>query len=105
MRRRNFLTGLGATTLLGRRPAAGSPGEASVTDAEGGSARNLQATGEVSWEEYGTRTEARLAYWGKHGRAPTESVILRGKRQLFVDNYVVEHVDNLTKTLHQAGET
>ena len=104
MRRRHFLTGLGATTLLGRRPAAGSPGKASVTEMDGGSAGNFQATGEVSWEEYGTRTEARLAHWGKHGRAPTESVILRGKRQLFVDNYVVEHMDNLTKTLHQPAK-
>src|SRR5262249_40356206 len=101
MRRRHFLTSLGATTVLCRRSAAPSaiPGFAASTKSR--LAQNLHATGEVTWEEYGTSTAARLAYWGKHGGAPVESVIMTGKRQLFVDNYVVEHMDDLTKTLHQ----
>src|SRR5262249_16165739 len=59
---------------------------------------------ETTWEEYGTSTAARLAHSEKHGKAPIESVVIIGKRQLFVDNYVVEHMDNLTKTLHQPAK-
>ena len=54
----------------------------------------------IGWEEYGSNTEAR---YRARGYQPMESVILpRGKRQLLVDNYVVEHMDdNLRKILHQ----
>jgi hypothetical protein len=35
------------------------------------------------------------------GRWPMESFLLRGNRQLLVDNLVIEHMDNLQKVLHQ----
>ena len=51
----------------------------------------------VTWEEY-WRLEARLRAGAEK---PMESIELGGKRQLFVDNYVVEHLENLRKVLHQ----
>ena len=50
---------------------------------------------DVTWENY-WMLDARLS-----GARPMESIALHGKRQLFVDDYVIEHMENLTKTLHQ----
>jgi len=52
----------------------------------------------LTWEQY-WKLESRLE--GKQVGVPTESIIIKGNRQLFIDNYVVEHMDNLVKRLHQ----
>lgn len=52
------------------------------------------------WEEY-WKTYNRLEC-GRSGQdPPMESVVPGGYRQLFIDNVVIEHMDNLKKTLHQ----
>lgn len=48
------------------------------------------------WEDF-WKLENRLT----KGRPHMESYYLRGKRQLFVDNYIVDHMENLQKVLHQ----
>ena len=50
---------------------------------------------EAKWEEF-WRTDVRL-----RSKMPMESIIITGRRQLFIDNYVIEHSDNLSKVLHQ----
>ncbi|HZQ21653.1 MAG TPA: hypothetical protein VFA89_02540 [Terriglobales bacterium] len=52
--------------------------------------------GTYPWEDF-WKVENRLT----KGRPYMESYILHGKRQLFVDNYIVEHMDNLERVLHQ----
>jgi hypothetical protein len=49
----------------------------------------------VPWEEY-WKLESRVK-----GLGTIESINLHGKRQLFVDNYVIEHMNNVKKVLHQ----
>ena len=56
-----------------------------------------EGKGKVTWEEY-WKLEARL---GAGTEKPMESIDLGGQRQLFVDNYVVEHLENVKKVLHQ----
>lgn len=51
------------------------------------------------WEEY-WKTRNRLERGAAGQEAPMESVIPGPYRQLFVDNVVIEHVDNLVRTLH-----
>ncbi len=51
----------------------------------------------VTWEEY-WRLEARLRAGAEK---PMESLSLGDRRQLFVDNYVIEHLENVEKVLHQ----
>jgi len=51
----------------------------------------------LRWEDY-WKTDLRI----KHGRRwPMVSITMGGKRQLFVDNFVIEYMKDLTKTLHQ----
>src|SRR5262249_22235639 len=51
----------------------------------------------LRWEDY-WKTDLRLKY-GR--RWPMVLITLGGKRQLFVDNFVIEYMKDLTKTLHQ----
>ena len=51
----------------------------------------------LRWEDY-WKTDLRI----KHGRRwPMVSITMGGKRQLFVDNFVIEYMKDLTRTLHQ----
>lgn len=54
----------------------------------------------ITWEEY-WKTENRFAARRSGQGVPMECVVPGRYRQLFVDNTVIEHVDNLHKTLHQ----
>ena len=62
-----------------------------------GTAPLLGQNQQIRWEDF-WKTDLRI----KYGRNwPMESIHMNGKRQLFVDNVVIEYMNDLTRTLHQ----
>ena len=65
----------------------------------GGNSRSAESDDEkLTWKDY-WRVEKRIRHGWKD--APIESIEMEGKRQLFVDNVVIEHMEGVSKTLHQ----